>query len=1025
MTKRKEQFYKRSLMCLAVSLLSHQASAQIHIQHTTPDKWLAQAAQQYESGMYANASQSAKQYLDAVGKQLQTTDKDATDRAGYYLATAALKTGAQGCDEAAIAYIATTSNPAYKQRTAFGVAQYYFKQQQLASAIYYYELAGISNLSNQEIADAKFELAYCYFNVKQFDRARELFQSIKELADGKYYLAGNYYYGLLAYNQSNYEDALKSFERIANDKDYKIIVPYYVAEIHYFTGNKAKALQEAKRLIELPEKLFYDNELHLLAAQVLFEQKKYKEALPYFEHYYANTERIRKEDLYEMAYCYYHERQWQLAVDKFSQLSDTRDSLAQTSMYLLGDCHLKMDDTKSARNAFGLCADMPFNPAQREAALLLAAKLSYTMGYNDEALTRINDLLTSYPASVYKDEAKTMLSDLLIKTNNYTEAYAALGDVQVKDAAYWVVQQKVAYGYAMAQMQAGNLAMADSLLSISLQRTPDEKYEQAANFWKGELAYKTRKFADVINYTEQFVTKALAGNKAEAIAPNATLHNAYTNMGYAAMEQKDFEAAQWYFAQAQMKAGNHTAMDATLREADAVFMQKGYDKAIALYEKVIAANGEDADYARYQKGIVLGVIGKRAEKAAIMQGLMNVKPASKYAYDARYELALVQIEEDKYQQAIATLTPLTTAYDNVRFASKAWMKIGFCHQQLKADEKAIDAYKRVVTDYPAAEERTAALDALRSLYIDNNQPQAFAQLLKDNNIRLTDDNTMDSTYYSAAEGQYASGNWTKAKQSLGAYIKQYPDGVFATKANYYKAESHYQLNEMKEALACYDVVLQKGWSDFAERSALKAASIAAFANNHENAFRYYGMLRNYAMGKDNLQEAYMGMMRTGYHQKKYNEAAAYADTLLQMPALNDALITEGSYIKAKSLYEAGRQEEAYALFAKMTGNKKSVIAAEANYYTAEAALKNNKLKEAEELANKAVKLAGGNDAITLKSYLVIADVLIKQGDFFNAKALLQSMVKNAKVPELKDVAAKKLEEVKANEKKQGKLKQDQ
>ncbi len=1025
MIKRKEQFYKRSLMCLAVSLLSHQASAQIHIQHTSPDKWLMQAALQHESGMYANALQSAKQYLDAVDKQQQTADKDAADRAGFYLATAALKTGTHGCDEAAIAYVASTSNPAYKQRTAFGIAQYYFKQHQLASAIYYYELAGISNLSNREIADAKFELAYCYFNVKQFDRARELFQAIKELADGKYYLAGNYYYGLLAYNQRNYEDALKSFERIANDKDYKIIVPYYIAEIHYFTGNKAKALQEAKRLIQLPEKLFYDNELHLLAAQVLFEEKKYKEALPYFEHYYANVDRIRKEDLYEMAYCYYHEQQWQQAIDKFSQLSDTRDSLAQTAMYLLGDCHLQMNDTKSARNAFGICADMPFNPAQREAALLLTAKLSYAMGYNDEALTRINDLLTSYPTSVYKDEAKTILSDLLIKTNNYTEAYSALSDVLVKDATYWVVQQKVAYGYAMIQLQAGNLYLADSLLSVSLQRTPDEKYEQAANFWKGELAYKTRKFADVINYTEQFVTKALVHNKAETIAPNATLHNAYTNMGYAAMEQKDFEAAQWYFAQAQMKAGSNTAMDATLREADAVFMQKGYDKAIALYEKVIAANGEGADYARYQKGIVLGVTGKRSEKAAIMQGLMNAKPASKYAYDARYELALVQIEEDKYQQAIATLTPLTAAYDNVRFASKAWMKVGFCHQQLKADEKAIDAYKHVVTDYPAAEERTAALDALRSLYIDNNQPQAFAQLLKDNNIRLTDDNTLDSTYYSAAEAQYASGNWAKAKQSLGAYIKQYPDGVFATKANYYKAESHYQLNEMKEALAGYDAVLQKGWSDFAERSALKAATIAAFANDNENAFRYYGMLRNYAMGKDNLQEAYMGMMRTGYHQKKYNEAAAYADTLLQMPALNDALVTEGSYIKAKSLYEAGRQEEAYVLFAKMTGNKKSVIAAEANYYTAEASLKNNKLKEAEELANKAVKLAGGNDAITLKSYLVIADVLIKQGDYFNAKALLQSMVKNAKVPELKDVATKKLEEVKANEKKQGKLKQDE
>ena len=60
-----------------------------------------------------------------------------------------------------------------------------------------------------------------------------------------------------------------------------------------------------------------------------------------------------------------------------------------------------------------------------------------------------------------------------------------------------------------------------------------------------------------------------------------------------------------------------------------------------------------------------------------------------------------------------------------------------------------------------------------------------------------------------------------------------------------------------------------------------------------------------------------------------------------------------------------------------------------------------------------MKLAGGNDVLTVKSYLLIADVLIKQDDYFNAKALLQSIVKNAKVPALKEEATKKLEEAKA------------
>lgn len=1025
MSNTKGLLHKRSLMCLATAmLLNHQASAQLHTVNTPPESMLVLATEQFEQGAYKNAAQSAAKYMSAMHYTLHAINTDAADKAGYVLVTSKLKIDEQRSDVMAVDYLNKTANPAYKQRAAFALAQYYFRHNQLVSAIYYYELAGIANLTNKEIADAKFELAYCYFNSKQFDKAASLFQAIKEL-EGKYFLAGNYYYGLLAYNQGNYEDALKSFDRIANDKGYKAIVPYYMAEIYYFTGNKDKALKEAKRLMALPEKLYYDNELHLLAAQVLFEEKRYKEALPYFEHYYNLVDQIRKEDLYELAYCYYHQQEWDKAIDKFSQLSDTRDSLAQTAMYLLGDCHLKTGDNKSARNAFTICADMPFNQSQREAALLLAAKLSYAMGYNSEALTHINDLLESYPNSEYKDEAKTMKSDLLIKTNQYVAAYNSLIDVKDKDAAYWQVRQKVMYGFAMMQMQKGDMQFADSLLSMSLQRSSDEKYEQAANFWKSELAYKTRRFEDAIAYGEKYVSRAAIRNKAEVLAQNVTLQNAYTTMGYAAMELQRFDVAQQYFSTAQMKATDAgSTMDAVLREADAVFMQKGYMKAIALYDKVIAAKGEDADYAKYQKGIVLGVIGKRADKATVMQSLMNAKPASKYANEARYELALVQIEEDKYQAAIGTLAPLTNVTDKGNFAVKSLMKTAFCYQQMNADDKAIETLKKVVADYPAAEERTAALDALRGLYIDNNQPQAFAQLLKENNIRLTDDKSMDSTYYGAAETQYAAGNWAKAKQSFGTYLQQYPDGVFATKAAFYKAEASYQLNDMKEALTGYDAVLQKGWSDFAERSALKAATISAVNNDHAAAMRYYGLLRNYAMGKENLQESYTGMMRSAYHEKQYGSAALYADTLLTMPGIAEGLQTEGSYIKAKSLYETGKQDEAYPLFAKLTNNKKSIVAAEASYYVAESLLKNGKLKEAEEQANKAVKLAGGNDVLTVKSYLLIAEVLVKQDDYFNAKALLQSIVKNAKVPALKEEATKKLEEAKATETKKGKLKQE-
>src|SRR5688500_3047506 len=108
------------------------------------------------------------------------------------------------------------------------------------------------------MANDKFELSYAYFTTRQFNMAEPLFESIKQLAS-TYTSAGHYYCGLLAYNQGNFTEALESFEKIKNEKQYKNIVPYYIAEIHYFTGNRQKALQEALHLMKRPEKSYYDN----------------------------------------------------------------------------------------------------------------------------------------------------------------------------------------------------------------------------------------------------------------------------------------------------------------------------------------------------------------------------------------------------------------------------------------------------------------------------------------------------------------------------------------------------------------------------------------------------------------------------------------------------------------------------------------------------------------------------------------------------------------------------------------------
>jgi tetratricopeptide (TPR) repeat protein len=279
---------------------------------------------------------------------------------------------------------------------------------------------------------------------------------------------------------------------------------------------------------------------------------------------------------------------------------------------------------------------------------------------------------------------------------------------------------------------------------------------------------------------------------------------------------------------------------------------------------------------------------------------------------------------------------------------------------------------------------------------------------------------LDSTFYAAAEALFAAGKYDKAKQAFGQYLQQYPNGAFAVKANYYKAESHYQLKEYKEALSSYDAVLNNGWSDFTENSARRASALAYQNGDYAAATKYYGILRTSAMGKEDLQTAYSGLTRASFNTGNYTAAGQYADTLLSMPEVSDNLAAEARFYKARSLQVQQNDAAALALYQQVTGVKDAAMAAESRYRIAEIYFKQGNLKESETAAGETIK-QGGNDYWVVKSYILLADILTKQKDYFNAKATLQSIIKNTKNQELKTEAGKKLEEVKALEKKQSKL----
>lgn len=985
--------------------------------------------EQYQQGHYTLAAVSLKDYIRASRQPTTLSNAEALpnaelQKANYYLSLSEIKSNAQLNLSQAQQYLLNAINPDYKSHIALNLAQYYFRQGQLQNAIHYYEQADIAYLNNDEIADKKFELAYSYFNNQQFAEAKPLFAAIKDLSKSKYYIPGNYYYGLLAYNDKDYKNALKSFENIDQEPTYKDVVPYYEAEIYYFLGDHDKVLNISQKYL-VKDSLYYTKDMELLTAQTLFEQKRYEDALPFFEKFYANSDKIRKEELYELAYCYYRLNKWPEAIKRFQPLSNAHDSLGQTSMYLLGDCYLKVNDKQGARNAFSICSGMNFNPSQTEAASFLYAQLSDELGFTDIATKKFNDFITAYPDSKFTPEATTLLSQLLTRSNNYAEAFRIMSSLPPKNQEGWLIYQKVAVGKALQDIQNNMLPQADSIFNLSLQQPINPEYEAITYFWKGEIAYRMGHYQQAIDFCNTFVSKAQNNVYAvKNISAEATPQNAQMIVGYAQMALGDYSNATQAFAQAQKSGGNNdaTTAAATLHEADAYFMQRNFAQAGTLYKDAIAKGTSNSDYARYQLSLVSGLLGNNAAKKQLLLDIISKQPASEYKPEAQYELALTQLNEGDLTKAISGFEQIMSGDAAENIKSKSLAKLAYAYQLNGNQDEAIDKYEQFLLAYPADTNRNIASEALSSLYAAKGQPDQYVAFLKEHNLPSPDQSTIEATYYDAAIQNFNKEDWSAAIKGFSKYLTQFSNGQNATKAHFYRGLSNEKEKNYPEALQDFDTVLHTGWSDFSSEAAASAARISFTQKNYESAAKYYGQLRDVTVDAQMLQIAYEGLMKSDFEQTKYEETAAFADTLLSLPNLPKNVQAQAKLYKAKALQKNNYPDEALSLYQELDKANMGAISAEARYRTAQIAFDKGDLKEAEKQAGYAVQSSSGQDYWVIKCYLLLGDILTEEKDYFNAKATLSSIVKNTNIEALKKEANEKLEKVKALEQAQSKLK---
>ena len=139
-------------------------------------------------------------------------------------------------------------------------------------------------------------------------------------------------------------------------------------------------------------------------------------------------------------------------------------------------------------------------------------------------------------------------------------------------------------------------------------------------------------------------------------------------MGYTYFKLKDYgEAAVSFRRFIMARTGDdRQRADALMRLGDCAFVARDNDAALRWYEQAAALHSPDRDYARYQKGVVQGLLRDNPGKIATLTALLNDQPGSRFAADARYQLAETYINQEKDSEALSHYNMLIEQHPNIR-----------------------------------------------------------------------------------------------------------------------------------------------------------------------------------------------------------------------------------------------------------------------------------------------------------------------------------------------------------------------
>lgn len=975
---------KHLLFFVIIGLLNFEGIAQKTATYTSPDATYREAMDLFTKEKFAVAQARFEQALE---QEVDKNSELAID-AEYHSALCALYLYHKDAEYRLETFVMNHPESPWVKKAYYELASYNYLRKRYKKAVEWFAYTNPKDLNPEKRTEFHFKRGHAYFEQGMLTEARQDFAEVKD-TDGEFAKPALYYYSHIAYTEDQFQTALDGFKKLETDPNFKPVVPYYISQILYKQGRYKEMLAYAPALMDSANTTGVKRlpEISRLIGDAYYRESKYSEALPYLERYHSETPKAdrSREDFFQLGYCYYQSGDFQAALDNLNEASKEDDVLAQTAVYHMADCYLKLDQKNYARTAFKQASEMSHNMELKEDALFNYAKLSFELSFNPfhEAITAFEDYLAQYPNSARSDEAYEFLLNVYMKSKAYDKALASLDKIQNKDTRTKEAYQFVAFNRGVELFQAARYDEAMSYFDKVATYPVNAALNAEALFWKGEIAYTLHDHPRAATLYNRFLQ--------EPGAYQTTVYNdAQYGLGYAYFNDRKYTSAAGAFRKylaAFTGTDYKKKNDALIRTGDCYYVNKDYDQAISYYNQAIALNQPMKDYALYQKALCYGLKGQQQDEISVLTALIEEEPDSRYTADAKYQLAKTYLGLDKRSQATQWYENLLREHPNSPYIKFALVDLCLLNVKSGNNAKVLELWERIKTDYPNDKILIDAFNVVENVLVEEGRLDELPS-----NLGLTSAD-IEGKVYAAAADLAITGDCTRAIPKLEDYLQKYSPAIYGVPANYYLASCYFEQGRTDLALNSYNFVINQPVSDYTESALVAAATINYNNKNYSQALNHYMELESVARLQNNVLEAQIGQMRCHYLMGDMGYARDYADKVIANENTPEDIRRTAYLWRGKIRLEAKEYDNAYKDFVEVN-KKKGASGAEAKYYMCEIAYFKKAYEAAETEIFQLIEDYSAYDEWKFKGFLLLADVYLGMEDYFQTRSTLNAIIDN-------------------------------